>query len=97
MGKPVKFDESNFVWKGWPADAATGREAVLDLHSFRDGKGETVSCWKMSWWERVQILFTGKVWLGVAGHHPPVWVSGLFPFIKTLEHGERESGHSAKV
>lgn len=32
-----------------------------------------VSCWRLTWRERLQVLFGGCVYLFIAGHaHPPV-------------------------
>jgi hypothetical protein len=53
-----------------------------DLPTFR-GSGQIISCWKMSWKERLKALITGKVWLGVAGSaQPPVWLATQSPFPK---------------
>ena len=54
-----------------------------DLPVYTDGK-QCVSCWKMSFKERIKVLFTGRVWLGVIGHRtqPPVWLDGNKPFIE---------------
>lgn len=79
MGKPIQFPEQNFVWKGWPADDT--REEVNDLPAYRHGDGETISCWRLSWRERVLIFLTGLTWLRVQGEHPPVNVDGQTPFL----------------
>lgn len=78
MGKPVDFAGSNFTWKGWPA--AAGRPAVDDLPALKNDDGRTVSCWRMSWRERLRVLLTGRVWLCVLGRQPPVRVDGCCPF-----------------
>lgn len=57
----------------------------FDLPAYRtetsDGQPCFVSCWKMTWKERLQALFAGRVWLGVLGSgHPPVWVAVTVPF-----------------
>ena len=77
MSFPIAFPEANFVWKGWTSDEK--REAVSDLPVRKEG-GETISCWKVSWKERLLIFLTGKVWLHVHGRHPPVLISGHYPF-----------------
>ena len=77
MSAPVEFRGSNFVWKGWPADEK--REEVLDLPAYR-ADHQTISCWRMTWRERLTVLFTGRVWLHVVGHQPPVYVGGRDPF-----------------
>ena len=78
MGKPITFAEQNFVWKGWPSD--TTRVAVEDLPAYRHD-GETISCWRLSWRERVRVVFAGCVWLRVQGDQPPVAVGGQTPFL----------------
>ena len=79
MGKPARFPESNFVWQGWPADDT--RDQVEDLPAYRDEPaGVTISCWRMSWRERLRILLAGRVWLQLWGSHPPVHIGGENPF-----------------
>lgn len=86
MGKPIDFPESNFTWRGWTE--AEGRPAVADLPVWHDrpaGKGQvtrSVSCWKLTWTERLCVLFTGRVWLSVLGRHPAVKVQGDYPFLR---------------
>ena len=78
MGKPIDFPESNTVWRGWPEDG--NHAAVLDLPAWR-GNNFSISCWRLSWRERLRVLFTGRAWLRVAAkQHPPVHISGLNPF-----------------
>lgn len=88
MGYPVDFAESNITMKGWPA--SEDEEEVLDLPAHRTGidthrgaTAQTVSCWKLSFVERLKVLFFGKVWLYVIGNaHPPICVDAKHPFIK---------------
>lgn len=41
-----------------------------------DVNGQLISKWKLSWLERLQVLWRGYVWMGVMGSkHPPIWVS----------------------
>ena len=84
MADPVAFLEANTVWKGWPADET--RSEVMDLHAHKDDRNQSISCWRMSWRERIRILFTGRVWLSVMGEqHPPVCVMGETPFLEVEE------------
>ena len=58
----------------------------MQLHcklNSNDGK-QCVSCWKPTFKERMNILFGGKVWLGVLSGktQPPVFVSGEMVFGK---------------
>jgi hypothetical protein len=54
--KPIYFDEHNVVY-------AEGQPEYKPLPAFRSGDGIVVSCWKMGFRERMQLLFTGKIWL----------------------------------
>lgn len=39
-----------------------------------------VSCWRLSWRERILALVGGRIWLNVLGNgHPPVWVGTECP------------------
>ena len=78
MGVPVEFKEANFVWKGWPAEP--GRSGVADLPALRIDD-YTISCWSMTWRERLAVLFKGVVWLSVIGKQPPVSVVGAKPYM----------------
>ena len=53
--KPVEFPECNVTF-------AEDQPEYLPLPTFTDGT-QTVSCWKMTWWERIKVLITGKIWL----------------------------------
>ena len=86
----VPFKQANFTWKGWsedegdPGGQGTPPE-VYDLPVYKNEEGQSLSCWKMTWKERLEVLLTGRVWLWVIGHHPPVSVEGENPF-KGAEH-----------
>lgn len=59
-----------------------GQEAeVYALHIHRTEDGRVISCWQMTWGERLQALLTGKVWLHVWGRtHPPLAIETRSPF-----------------
>lgn len=83
MANISDFKESNMVWKGWPA--SDGRVEVLDMPAYRD-KTQSISCWKLTFWERVRALFTGRIWLYVLGDgQPPVYVTGEYPFKRLIK------------
>ena len=74
---PVEFPQQN-------KKIAEQQDEYLTLPAFVDG-GRTVSCWKVSFIERVIILVTGKLWLSQLNFsHPlqPQLVSARSPFIK---------------
>ena len=53
--KPIEFSEQNMVW-------AANQLPYLPLPAWSDQK-QTISLWQMSWWERIKMLFTGRLWL----------------------------------
>lgn len=79
--KPTDFKESTKVLTR-PSTMSDSECGSLPVWS--DSK-QCVSCWKMSFVERVTCLFTGKVWLSVLSGttQPPVAVSGTSFFTTT--------------
>ena len=70
--KPVKFNQANR--KLLKPESMTDEECE-SLWVFTDGT-QCVSCWKLSFKERIKALIFGNVWLGVLSGHtqPPVWL-----------------------
>lgn len=70
--KPIIFKESNkdLLKPQGMTDAECG-----SLPVFTDGQ-QCVSRWQLTWKERFQILFFGRIWLGVLSGQtqPPVWL-----------------------
>ena len=54
--KNVKFEGCNVVY-------GEGQPEYLPLHAQRTGD-VTITCYKLSFKERIKILFTGRLWLG---------------------------------
>lgn len=69
--RPINFKESN-RHLGKPAGMTD--EECGSLHVFTDGS-QCISCWKMSWRERLSALLFGRVWVSVlsGGTQPPIW------------------------
>ena len=84
---PQRFPEhTNVLAK--PADMTEAECRPLPVYI----DGDTyVSCWGMTWRERLSVLLFGKVWLGVrVVNQPPVWVKGrrqIFPVPPPTEPG----------
>lgn len=53
--KPQEFPEQTMVF-------AKDQPEYMPLPAYNDGE-QVISCWGMSWRERLQILLTGKVWV----------------------------------
>lgn len=70
--EPQKFEEAN---RNLLKPQGMTDEECGSLPIWTDGK-ECISCWKMTWRERLSALFFGKVWLSVYSGQtqPPVWL-----------------------
>ena len=64
--KPVDFKESNYTFTA-PADDPS----VGDLHVHRS-EGFLISCWELSWQDRLSALFFGRLWLHIRARKHPV-------------------------
>jgi hypothetical protein len=65
--KPIKFPEHNIVY-------AEDQPEYLPLPVFKNNspQGECVSCWKLSFRERLRILWTGKLWVSLMTFNKPL-------------------------
>ena len=65
--KPIKFKEHNIVY-------AENQPEYLPLPAHKNAteRGEVISCWKLSFKERVRILFTGKLWVSLLSFNKPL-------------------------
>jgi hypothetical protein len=52
---PVSFPQQTMVW-------AKDQPPYRPLPAYTDDN-ETVTCWRMTWWERLLILCSGTLWL----------------------------------
>ena len=67
---PIKFNEAN---KNLTRPENMMEKECGDLWVFNDGK-VCISCWEISFWQRIKLLFYGKVWLSILSGktQPPV-------------------------
>jgi hypothetical protein len=70
--KPIKFKEQNVVY-------AKNQPEYIPLPAFKNNseKGEVISCWHLSFMERVRLLFTGRIWLSLCSFNQPLTPSLL--------------------
>ncbi len=61
----IKFKECNVVY-------AENQEEYLKLPAHRNSAGCLTTCWKPNLFERLQILFTGKIWLQILTFNKPL-------------------------
>lgn len=54
--KPISFPEQNVVY-------AENQKQYHPLPAHRTPEGIVVSCWGLSWWQRLTLLATGRVWV----------------------------------
>lgn len=88
--KPIKFKEAN---KNLLKPQNMTDEECSSLWVFTDGR-ECISCWKMSFKQRLSALIHGKVWLSVLSGHtqPPVWVDcAKTVFLKQKEGADNDT------
>lgn len=69
---PVKFPEAN---KNLLKPHNMTDAECSSLWVYTDGM-QCISCWKLSWKQRLKALLFGKVWLSVRSGvtQPPVWL-----------------------
>ncbi len=73
--KPIEFPEQTTI-------VAKDQPEYMPLPAFIDSgpQGDVISCWQLTWKERLQILFTGKIWLSLWCFHKPITPSRIAAF-----------------
>lgn len=82
--KPLYFKEATIELKK-PQSMTDDECGSLWVHK---SQGQCISLWTVPFWQRVQFLFHGKLWLGVVSGNtqPPVWLDMTKTiFIKTKD------------
>jgi len=64
--KPIEFPEQNCVY------AENQKEEYLPLPAHKKIGGEVISCWSLTWRERLRVLVTGKMWWSVLTFNQPL-------------------------
>ena len=69
---PIKFPEAN---KNLLKPQSMTDEECGSLWVYTDGR-QCISCWRLSFIQRLKALFFGRIWLGVLSGYtqPPVWL-----------------------
>lgn len=65
---PVEFKEQNVV-------IAKDQPEYNPLPAYKERystKGEVISCWRLTFWERIRVLFTGRIWNSSITFHNPL-------------------------
>lgn len=65
--KPIEFKEQNVVF-------AKDQPGYEPLPAFKNDSpdGEVISCWQLSFKERMRVLFTGVIWLDLISFNKPL-------------------------
>lgn len=76
--KPKQFKEANVTF-------AKDQPEYIPLPAFRkeSPQGEVITCWQLSFKERLRILFKGEIWLSMLTFNKP-----LTPSFLTTKKGE---------
>lgn len=64
---PIKFKEQTAI-----ATKDQPEYNPLPVHIDKDEYGSVTACWKMSFRERIKVLFTGRVWVSLACFGNPI-------------------------
>lgn len=88
--RPISFPEQTIELKANPNQTEIDGQAVGTLPIFTDGN-QCVSCWKLSFMERLKAFVFGRIWLGVhmGATQPPVWLAADKTIFKS-QHGPHE-------
>ena len=79
--KPIDFKEANKIYGLNQPEYQPLKAYLFET----DIRGQIISLWKANIWDRIKILFTGKVWLSQLTFHKPLQPQSLtteYPFIK---------------
>ena len=56
--KPIEFDGFNCTY-------AKDQPEYLPLPVLKTAEGKVISCWALTWRERLRVLFMGRIWYSV--------------------------------
>jgi hypothetical protein len=63
--KPIEFKEQNLIF-------AENQKEYLPLPAHKTEDGEVISCWRLTFIERVKVLIFGNVWMRVLTFNDPL-------------------------
>lgn len=64
---PIEFPEQTVVFA-----EDQPQYNPLPAHHYGDDEGTIAFCWKLGFYERLQVLFTGKIWQRVLTFNQPL-------------------------
>lgn len=65
--KPIVFPEVNVTY-------AKDQPEYQPLPAYKKDtvEGEVVTCWRLTRWERIKLLFTGRIWVSLMSFNRPL-------------------------
>lgn len=71
--KAIPFNEMN-------TEVAQDQSQYITLPALVDdgAEGCVISCWRLNWWERIRMIFTGRIWVGLHMYGEdvtPIWMT----------------------
>jgi len=84
--KPIDFKYSNKTLQPSGAEYSDDVTDVVPLHIWTNNE-QCVSCWHMSWRERLSALLFGRVWLTMLSGNtqPPVCLQASREYLKEVD------------
>lgn len=81
--KPIDFPEQTVTLQPSGATYSDNVNGVEPLPTWSDGE-QCVSCWRMSWRERLNALLYGKVWIAILSGktQPPIYAEASKTYFK---------------
>ncbi len=70
--KPIKFKQQNKVYA-----EDQPQYQPLPVLKIDDVEGNVISCWELSFKERLRVLFFGKIWMNLMSFNKPLTPSFL--------------------
>lgn len=79
--KPIKFKACNALY-------GAGQKEYLPLPAckVKSREGLVITCWELSFWERLKVYVTGRIWLSVLTFNSPLQPVLISSHTPTLPH-----------
>lgn len=96
--KPIEFAENNCVY-------AKNQRQYGNLPAHKTSNGMVLSCWTLTWRERIKLLVTGRIWCMVRNFNQPlqpILLQGDKPSLKgekiePIENGGQVDGDTQRL
>lgn len=90
--KPVKFKESNVTYaENQP------QYQPLPVLKLEGEEGNVIACWKLNFWERLSVLFLGRIWINLMTFNKPLTPTYLSAFRHNVFSLPKDSKRWSKI